>query len=138
MEMKINFRSVYGYNRKLLSKQYGNILDTIWTEHFKELIEEYIRRIQSGETVILCDVALSSTDVTFKTSNFLNKSVETIPWEELGTKDYATYYALFSKNNPADINRGFYYLDDWNVYLLGQVIEKLLQANGSQPDSLCS
>lgn len=127
VEMKISFKSIYGYNRKQLSKYYGQILDQIWKHHFSEMVDTYLNEIHSGETIELCGVEISNQSVRFKTTNFLQNGVETVPWDALGAKDYSTYYALFSKNHPADINRGFYYLDDWNAHVLRHVVEEMLQ-----------
>lgn len=123
--MKINFRSLYGYNRKQLTKLYSQILDQLWNLYFSGILDNSLQRIRLGETVEICGAEISREQVTFKTTNFLKSGFASIPWQELDSKDYATYYALYSKTNPADINRGFYYLDDWNAHLLRYVVEEL-------------
>ena len=47
----------------------------------------------------------------------------------MDTKDYYTYFTIFSKSNALNINRGYSYMYDWNTDLLFNVINTFLNNN---------
>jgi hypothetical protein len=124
-EMKISLQSLYGFKKAVLGEQYSEIMQSLWVNHFKDLANAYLKQLSEGNTVTLCGVQLTQQDVTIETKNRLINKKLVIPWEQIGTKDYYTYYAIFSTENPADINRGYYYMDEWNAGILYTVVETL-------------
>jgi len=121
--IKINFRSLYGYKRKELHQLYGKIIGAIWDNHLTEITSVFLQQILDGEAVEICGVRITKKEITIEPRKILNKKKITIPWEFLGTKNYETYYALFSTENPSELNCTYNYLDDWNAGILFSVIE---------------
>ena len=60
---------------------------------------------------------------------FKHKRVE-ISWENIRTKSYHTYFAIYSVENPSEINRGYNYKEDWNTNVLHSVLRTLLKRKG--------
>jgi hypothetical protein len=123
--LKIGFKSLYGYKRNELYAQYNDVMKAIWDNHLSDLATNYLQQVSSGETIRICGVEITQTTVTIEARKILNKKKVTLPWELVGTKDYATYYAIFSTENPAEENSTYNYLDDWNAGILYSVIETL-------------
>jgi hypothetical protein len=68
--------------------------------------------------------------VTFTTQGiWLENKKNFIEWNDLGTKNYSTYYALFSKSNPI-FHKTFEYLTDWNTRILYSVSRQILKDKG--------
>ena len=124
-EMKISLQSLYGFKKAKLGEQYSEIMQSLWVNHFREIANDYLKQLSDGKTISLCGVQITDKDVTIETNNLLTKKRVSIPWKHLGTKDYHTYYAIFSTENPADVNRGYYYMDEWNAGILYTVVETL-------------
>ena len=124
-EMKISLQSLYGFKKAKLGEQYSEIMQSLWVNYFKEIANEYLKQLSDGKTINLCGVQLTDKDFTIETNNLLSKNRVSIPLEHVGTKDYHTYYAIFSTENPADINRGYYYMEEWNAGILYTVMETL-------------
>lgn len=57
----------------------------------------------------------------------LDKKSDIISWIDLGTKNYNTYYSLFSKSDSKKYKL-FYYLSDWNTVVLYSVSRSILKA----------
>lgn len=129
---KISFKSLYGYKKVELNQYFNTIIQSLWNFYFKDLVYHYIELINEGKAIDISGVRITDKYVVIKTRNLLKGKHFSIPWKDVGTKDYATYYAIFSNENPADINCGYNYLNDWDVALLYSIIETLKKhyANG--------
>ncbi|MES2556502.1 MAG: hypothetical protein V4604_10150 [Bacteroidota bacterium] len=123
--IKINLKSFYGFKKKELTQRYSKIIESVWKNYFAKIANDYLKQLSDGEMITICGVRITDKEVTIETNNPLNKKSISIPWEHVGTKDYHTYYAIFSTENPTDINRGYYYKDEWNVGVLYSVMETL-------------
>jgi hypothetical protein len=59
-------------------------------------------------------------------NGIIKEEPKTIPWEEVRTRDYRNYFAIYSIENPTNINRGYNYKDDWNTGVLYSVVRTIL------------
>jgi hypothetical protein len=57
------------------------------------------------------------------------------PFFMLKTRIYQTYYAICSSKNPADINKSYNYLEDYNAWTLRIVMEHILTEKQKVNDS---
>lgn len=117
--MKIRFTSLYGIRKKRLDRKYSMIVDSLWDNHMREVAESFITLFKNDITFELLGVIFSREGI------LLTKQSPLILWEDVGTKDYYRYYAIFSKTNPHNY-RGFYYRDDWNTGILYSVSKYIL------------
>ena len=120
--MKINFKSYFGYNKKACNKLYSDIINAIWSHHFYRLANEFVAEYNQGETFKIGDVVLAPAGLLLRKSD-----TNLIPWSDVDTRDYATYFSIFSKNDPVNINRGFNYHQDWNTEILKRVVGYIIQ-----------
>lgn len=126
-EMKISLQSLYGFKKVESTKYYSQINRSIAEYYLKDIVEDYLQQFSEGKPITICGVQLTKTDVTIETKNrMINKKIA-IPWKNVGIKGYRTYFAIFSEENPADFNRGYYYLEEWNVGILFVVMETLMK-----------
>ncbi|MDH4474707.1 MAG: hypothetical protein QE487_19030 [Fluviicola sp.] len=125
-EMKISLQSLYGFKKAETSKHYSQIIRSMAEYYLKEIVEDYLQQFSEGKPITICGVQLTETDVTIETKNRLINKKIAIPWQNVGIKGYHTYFAIFSDENPTDINRSYYYLEEWNVGILFAVMEPLI------------
>ena len=53
-----------------------------------------------------------------------------ISWENVRSRNYFTYFSIYSNENPAEINRGYSYKEDWNTNVLYSVTRTILETKG--------
>lgn len=125
--IKINFLSLYGFKKKEFQKLYSDILDRIWDHYFRQISDRLINKFRSGQSIDIGNVFISGEGVTIAPSSLFKKHQKIIPWEKVGTYDYQTYFSIYSKDDPAYINKGYSYLNDWNTGILYSVVRSILQ-----------
>ncbi|HSV10057.1 MAG TPA: hypothetical protein VLI68_04765 [Hanamia sp.] len=121
--IKIRLKSVYRVRRVYLGKKFKEIVEAILANYINDISKDYFQRFKNkNEFNILGNI--------FKQEGIvLDKTVDIIPWTDLGTKNYLTYYSLFSKANP-NLYRSFTYLLDWNTIVLYSVSRSILKQKG--------
>ncbi len=124
--MKISFMTFYGINKKELWEKYIDILNKTWNYYFSKITDEYLEKFYDGQTIIIADVKISLENVVFKSTVGFKEKEVTVDWDNLGAKDYVTYFALYSKTDSANINRGFKFKDVWNAGVLQSFINYVL------------
>lgn len=123
--LKINFSTFYGINKSRLQETYVQIVGKLWEYYFLPMAQNYLDKYNKGISFELCNVKIEKDAVTIKsTAGFFTKEVS-IPWNDLGSSDYSTYFALYSKKEPASINCSFNYHEQWNVMVLFSVIRTI-------------
>lgn len=122
-EIRIRLRSIYGIRKKEKNDQFFQLIHYLYDHYFDDISRSYLKRFQSNEPFVIAGVDFSDTGVRFNTTSGWVK------WEDLQTNSYQTYYALSSKQDPANY-RAFVYLDDWNTGVLYSVSRSILQEKG--------
>jgi len=117
--MKVRLTSLYGVRKKRLDRKYSMIIDALWDNHMREVAESFITLFKNEITFELLGILFSQAGIQ------LTKQSKLIPWEDVGTKDYYRYYAIFSKTNPHNY-KAFFYRDDWNTGILYSVSRYIL------------
>ncbi len=120
--LKIHFNSYFGRHKKTYSELYGQIVNAIWKHHFIRIMQEFLSEFEKGETFRIGDVVLHPDGLLLKKND-----QQLLPWNDVQTKNYATYFSIYSKKNPADINYGFSYHLDWNTEVLKRVVEHIIK-----------
>ena len=116
----IRIKSIYGVRIRKLGMKYSAIIHALFENYFEDLVWHYINMFRNNFPFELLGIGFREQGLVLKTSDFI------IPWEDLGTRDYLTYYALYSKSNPQR-HRTFNYLEDWNTGILYSVSRNILQ-----------
>lgn len=125
--IKISFKSYYGYKKTELHKLYAHILKEIWSNFFSEIADNFLEKFNRNETFTIGDVIFTKDDLTINISGIFTTDKSRIVWNKVRTKDYSTYFAIYSIENPKDINRGYSYLNDWNTEILYCVVRTILR-----------
>lgn len=119
--IRIRLQSAYGIRRKRLYKKYRIIVDALWENYMRDVAENFVNFYKNKIDFDLLGILFSQAGIQ------LSKQSDLIPWEDVGTKNYYRYYAIFSKENPT-IYKAFYYLEDWNTSILYYVSRSILKA----------
>jgi hypothetical protein len=116
-------KSLYGINRKKLTEKYVSIVSALYDHILDNISRNYLNQFAGSMEFELLGVTFKSSGLLFNNKNQL------IDWEDLGTKNYSTYYALFSKSDPG-FHKTFEYLTDWNTGILYSVSRQILKDKG--------
>lgn len=127
-EFSIRSKTYYGYKRNHLHRQFYDMVNHIWSNYFWKITENYLNMYSQGKDFRVCDVLISSDGINIESGGSFKRNRTFIKWENVGFRAYHSSYSLFSKENPADINRGYYHLKDWNVAILSCIVENILKA----------
>lgn len=125
--VKISFGSYYGINKIALFNQYEEILIQLWKSYFDGMVDQYLSLFEQKTPFTLANVRFDEFGIKIKSINFIKEEEKWLPWADVGTRDYRTYFAIFSKQNPAGTNKGYNYLTDWNTGVLYSVIQTILK-----------
>jgi len=129
--LKINFKSLYGHRRKEYHKLYAQIIDSLWNFYFLTITDNLIDKFNKGEKFSIANVLFSENNLTIIVSRAFKEEKKEISWNKVGKRDYQTYFAIFSLDDPNNINRGYSYLDDWNTAVLKILVLKILNSKNT-------
>jgi len=118
--LKIRLKSMYGIRRNQLHNKFERILDSLYENHFNEIINNSLSELANGKNIEIAGVNFVQEGV------FTHPKASMIPWENVGTKAYTSYYTIFSKSNPNDY-KAFDYISHWNAAVLYSVLETILK-----------
>jgi hypothetical protein len=121
--IKIRLKSVYGINKKKLGEKYSSIVNALYDNHFDRLSMSLLEMFHNNCDFVILNVRFDQHGITL-----IDKKA-VIPWNDVGTRSYSTYYSIFSKTNP-DAYKIFEYLNDWNTGILYSVSRQILKEKG--------
>ncbi|MFV8375647.1 hypothetical protein [Flavobacterium sp. LB1P62] len=124
--LKINFNTYFGIKKKECHDLYVSIIDSLWDLYFNNQVNDFVQEFGTGESFYIGDVVVNPEGVIISVSKLLKQEKVQIPWEYLRYRLYGSYFSIYSKENPKDINRGFSYKEDWNTFVLYNVIKTIL------------
>lgn len=132
--LKINFKSFYGIKKNAHHKLYAEIISALWRFYFSDITSNFIEKFQKEEEFSIGKVHFTKDNLTINVSGILKEEKRTISWDRVKTRDYQTYFAIYSLDDPTNINRGYSYLDDWNTGLLYSVVRTILHYKNVKTD----
>lgn len=124
--IKINFKTYFGRRKKEYHKLCNEILASLWEFYFGDIATNYIHRQELGEEFKIGEVTFTKDGLNILSTASLKSKNEFIPWEKVRTRSYATYFAIYSKEDAMNINRGYSYLNDWNTNVLHSVVKTIM------------
>jgi hypothetical protein len=125
--VSLTYRSYYGHAKEQHHELFSQVLDTIWNLIFVQRMKEILQALNEGKEVIVSKVKLSEKGVTIRRGGIIVDEENFIPWQEVATADYASYFVIYSTKDKTHINCSYRYLDDWNTALLNGVIRTILE-----------
>ena len=117
--IKIRFKSLYTIKRKILGEKYLLILRVLFDNFINDISQNFINMFNDKIDFELSGMTFTQRGIYF------NKNDEAIFWNDVGTKNYSRYYAVFSVKNPNKY-KAFYYVADWNTSVLYAVTQYIL------------
>lgn len=124
--LKINFKSYLGIKKHEYHDLYAKIINNLWNLYFKEKVISFIKNYEAGESFYLGEVNISSKGVLISVSKLFKQEEKLILWDDVGLKKYSTYISVYSKENALDFNRGYSFKEDWNTFVLYEVLNNIL------------
>jgi hypothetical protein len=121
--LKIRLKSVYGVRKRQLTEKYGIIVNTLYDYFFDDISRDYLSQFAKQKNFEILSVTFTQTGIAL----YSNSAI--IPWEDVGTRSYQTYYVLFCKSEPNKY-RAFEYLYHWNTGVLYSVSREILKEKG--------
>ncbi|NUY79647.1 hypothetical protein HUK80_01970 [Flavobacterium sp. MAH-1] len=128
--IKITFKSYFGRKRNQLHKLYINILDRLWDCYFSRMVDRYREQFADGMEFSINDVLFNKDFIEISVSGIVSQSRKRIYWDNVRTSSYWTYFAIYSVENPSEINRGYSYKEDWNTNVLYSTLRTILREKG--------
>ncbi|PTS92365.1 hypothetical protein DBR11_27095 [Pedobacter sp. HMWF019] len=119
--IKIRMTSFYGIGKQALDEKYCQIINSFMDTHHNDIVNRAIKVLNSEGKFELLETAFEKEGIVIKGKR--------ISWENVGTKAYRTYYALFSKNDPK-VYKSYNYMDDWNAILVYTLSRRILSEKG--------
>jgi hypothetical protein len=121
--IKIRLKSLYRVRRKQLGEKYRLILSTLFENFINDISLSFIEKFKNKVEFTILGVTFTQEGIIFGNLS------ETISWFDLGTRNYRTYYSLFSNQDPRKY-KTFQYLTDWNTVVLYSVSRSILKLKG--------
>lgn len=125
--LEIKFKTYYSYKNNELFQKYSSILDDLWKVYFDGIAANFIKLFYNNETFNIGDIFINQKGVIINLSGIFSMKPQEIPWKNVRTQDYQTYFSIYSSENPSKINRGYSYLEDWNTTVLYCVLRTILR-----------
>lgn len=120
---KIRFNRYFSIGATKAHQLYSDILTEINSTYFSDIENNLLSEFNDGKEINIDRVSFNDTGIVIKTDF---KKTQLL-WDDIRTKDYYSYFAIYSVNDPANTNFTFSYADDWNTTLLYGVLRTLLQ-----------
>lgn len=131
--LKINFNSYFGIKKYEYYELYASIINSIWDLYFKNYVYTMLKEFDTGESFYVGDVNINPEGVIILVSKLFKQEKKLIPWQDVRIKKYQTYISVYSNQNPMDFNRGYYYKEDWNTFVLFEVLKNILASKNIVP-----
>lgn len=120
-ELKIRFDSHFGLHMGN-DQLYADMVDVIWDYYQSDIVNDYLKRYYSGEELALQGITLSLSGVRLKGHNSI------LRWENVGIKEYYSYFAIYDRENPLTHSRVSY--DEYGTETLWGVMKNILNRPG--------
>jgi len=125
--LKINFKGFYGRNKEAHHEKFYEILAHLWENYFSDFASIFIEKHNNNEPFSIGKLHFEQNGITIENAAIIGNKKTFIPWGDIETKNYFTYFAVFSIKNPSTINQCYYYKDEWNTTLIYSVLRTILK-----------
>lgn len=127
--IKINFSTYFKRKKKIYSQLYSELIDSLWKLYFYPQVDAYLKEFEAGEIFQIGETNINPEGIIIRVSELTKLDRQLIPWKDVRTRDYATYFSIYSAQNPRAIHRGYSYKEDWNTAVLYSVVRTILRDN---------
>jgi len=125
--MKISFKSFYGIKKKEYHKLWHQILTKVCEFYFADVADDLIKEFFKGKDINIGRAAITKKGINVDEGGLFKNSKKEFAWEGLKIKNYYTYVAIYSSGDASRHNARFSYLNDWNTWVLINVVKTILK-----------
>jgi hypothetical protein len=125
--LKINYRSFFGIKKKAGNELYDTIGDALWTYYFSHIANGYLKKYDEGEEFKIGNVTFSVNGITLNKDTVFKKNIF-IAWDNIRTKSYHSYFAIYAHDDASSTNKGYNYKDEWNTNVLYSTLRTILRS----------
>ena len=124
--LKINFKSYFGIKKQEAHNIYVKIINALWDCYFSDISNVYLSKFIKDESFNIEHLFFTKDSLIFDKISVIKSEKKEILWENVRTKNYHTYFAIYSIEDPVKINIGYKYLDEWNTSVIYSVVKSIL------------
>jgi hypothetical protein len=128
-QLDLVFRAYFGIGNKYFNRVFEMLVNGIWSHIGERLFREAIDLILSGKTFSTGNCTVSRQGIILNQDTPLAKKQHLIPWAEVGYEKKYNRLVINSKSNHR-IWANLYFMDDWNVDVLMDVLDWLFKEGG--------
>lgn len=122
----LKFSSYYGIKKKLYTEKFGELINAVWEHLFYPDLVDIANRFKNGETLYI-------NGVEFNKNGLCWDGQEILTWDKVKLVRFKTYFAIRHTDN-ALVNKCFYFLTDWDSFLLQQAIQSIISQRTKYAD----
>ncbi len=124
-KISVSFQSamLFKTNKKIEAKYY-RIIDALWQNITKPLVNRYLEELHRGETVEVGPVRINHEGINMRYSRFFRKHEKFIPWESVCKYMKRGRLVLYDRNNKK-VKVSINTLKTWNAVVLNSLLEFL-------------
>lgn len=124
--LKIHFKSFYGIRKIDCHNLYSGILGSLWKYYFQDIANNFVEQFWNNIEFTICGVTFFNENLKINKNGILTNDLLEITWDKVRTRDYQTYFVIYSADDPAKENKSFSYMDDWNTDILHSVTRTIV------------
>jgi hypothetical protein len=112
---KLNLHSYYGLRVQNYEEAWSDTISHLYSFYFSGQLNMYMELFQLGQSFDLLGVTFHANGISWGQNGIL-------PWNQITTSNYRTYFVIHHKQN-ARINKSFNFLNDWNAHILQAMLK---------------
>jgi hypothetical protein len=128
-EFSLVFRTYLGLGNKYFNRLFERLVDGIWLRIGERLFREAVALISGDKTFTIGSCTVSRQGIILNQDTPLAKKQHLVLWNELSYEKKYNRLVINSKVNHR-IWANLYFLDDWNVDVLMDVLDWLFKEGG--------
>ncbi|TKC08282.1 hypothetical protein FA048_14090 [Pedobacter polaris] len=125
--LKINFKSFYGRKKQENYEKYIKIINTLWVFYFSDITNNLLQQFNETKEFDIGAVKFKREGLEINIAGLIKEEKKQILWDQVATRDYQTYFAIYSLDDKSKINRTYNYLSDWNTGVLYSAVRTILK-----------
>ncbi|MDB5260801.1 MAG: hypothetical protein JWQ14_82 [Adhaeribacter sp.] len=130
-EKQINlvFRTYLGIGNNYFNWLFEALVDGIWLQIGERLFREAMDLVRAGKAYAVGNCTINRQGIILNQDTPLTKKLHVIPWADVSYEKKYNRLVINSKSNH-QVWANLYFLDDWNVDVLMDILDWLLQEGG--------
>jgi hypothetical protein len=116
---KLNLNSYYGLRVQTYEEAWTDTISHLYSFYFSGQLNMYLELINIKQPFELLGVTFHSDGISWGKNG-------TLPWNQIATSNYRSYFVVHHKQNVR-LNKSFNFLNDWNAYILQAMLKHVVE-----------